>query len=293
MADLAGLYAALPTAFAADFAYDGTAQAALARHAVALGMEGVFVGGSTAEVHQLTLAEREAQLADVVAAVGDQARCIAHVAAMRMEDTLTLTSTAERLGYHAVASTPPFYSPFQAADRRAFFVDLVRATRLPVFLYHIPSLTGLALGHDELLDLMGLDGIVGMKLSASDIELVQKVKTRMPEKLVLFGSDQLLLPALAAGADGGVGSTYNLFGRRIVGLRDAVRAGELGHARRLQAEINRGIAALVAESVFPALKAGLAMAGVPCGPCRPPALPLDAAALGRLHQGLEGLIDRA
>jgi N-acetylneuraminate lyase len=293
MADLAGLYAALPTAFAADFSYDGDAQRALAHHAVGLGLDGVFVGGSTAEVHQLSIAEREAQLADVVAAVGDRTRCIAHVAAMRMEDALGLTRASAELGYVAVASTPPFYSPFKPADRKAFFVDLIQASRLPVFLYHIPQLTGLALGHDELLDLMALDGIVGMKLSASDIELVQKVKTRMPEKLVLFGSDQLLLPALAAGADGGVGSTYNLFGRRIVGLRDAVKAGDLDRARRLQAEINQGIAALVAESVFPALKAGLALAGVPCGPCRPPALPLDEAAMARLESGLALLIDRA
>lgn len=293
MADLAGLYAALPTAFTDDFAYDGEAQKGLARHAVGLGLEGVFVGGSTAEVHQLTLAEREAQLADVLEAVGDRSRCIAHVAAMRMEDALALARTSAELGYVAVASTPPFYTPFKPADRKAFFVELIRATALPVFLYHIPQLTGVTPSHDELLDILALDGIVGMKLSASDIELVQKVKTRMPEKLVLFGSDQLLLPALAAGADGGVGSTYNLFGRRIVGLRDAVKAGDLRRARQLQAEINQGIGALVAESVFPALKAGLALAGVPCGGCRPPALPLDAAAMARLEKELSGLIDRS
>lgn len=292
MADLAGLYAALPTAFDTNFAYDGRAQAALARHAAQLGMEGVFVGGSTAEVHGLTLDERLAQLGDVVAAVGDRVHCIAHVGAMRMADALALTRAAAELGYAAVASTPPFYLPFTAADRRGFFADLVAASPLPVFLYHIPSLTGLALSQSEILDLMGLPGIVGMKLSASDIGLVLRAKAMFAEKLVLFGSDDLLLPALAAGADGGVGSTYNLFGRRIVGLRDAVRAGDLGHARTLQAEINQGIEALVEAGVFPALKAGLAMAGVACGACRPPARALDAAAASRLRERLASLLDR-
>ena len=286
MTDLAGLYAALPTAFAPDFAYDGPAQAAVARHAVGLGLEGVFVGGSTAEVHGLTLAERAAQLADVVAAVGGTARCIAHVGAMRMEDALSLTRTAADLRYAAVASTPPFYSPFSAADRRHFFEVLVETSPIPVFLYHIPSLTGLALPHSELLDLLTLDGIVGMKLSSDDIALVLAAKARLPEKLVLFGSDELLLPALAAGADGGVGSTYNLFGRRIVGLRDAVAAGDLASARQLQTEINTGIDALVEAGVFPALKAGLAAMGVPCGACRPPARALDEAATARLRERL-------
>jgi N-acetylneuraminate lyase len=290
MTDLAGLYAALPTAFDADFEYDAQAQAALAHHAVGFGLEGVFVGGSTAEVHGLTLGERAAQLADVVEAVGGTARCIAHVGAMRMEDALSLTRTAADLGYAAVASTPPFYSPFSAADRRHFFDRLVEASPIPVFLYHIPSLTGLALPYSELLDLLALQGIVGMKLSSDDIGLVQKAKTRMPEKLVLFGSDNLLLPALAAGADGGVGSTYNLFGRRIVGLRDAVQAGDLAHARQLQAEINTGIDALVEAGVFPALKAGLAAMGVPCGACRPPAQPLDQAATARLRDQLAPLL---
>jgi dihydrodipicolinate synthase/N-acetylneuraminate lyase len=64
MAELAGLYAALPTAFDVSLAYDGTAQAALARHARSLGMEGFFVGDSTAEVHSLSLGERLAGLRD-------------------------------------------------------------------------------------------------------------------------------------------------------------------------------------------------------------------------------------
>jgi N-acetylneuraminate lyase len=290
MTDLAGLYAALPTAFAQDFAYDGPAQAAVARHAVGLGLEGVFVGGSTAEVHGLTLAERAAQLADVVEAVSSTTRCIAHVGAMRMEDALSLTKTAADLGCAAVASTPPFYSPFSAADRRRFFERLIEESPIPVFLYHIPSLTGVALPHAELLDLLALPGIVGMKLSSDDIGLVQKAKTRLPEKLVLFGSDNLLLPALAAGADGGVGSTYNLFGRRIVALRDAVQAGDLPRARQLQAEINTGIDALVEAGVFPALKAGLAFMGVPCGACRPPARALDEAATARLRDQLAPLL---
>lgn len=292
MADLAGLFAALPTAFDAGFAYDGDAQAALAENAVAMGLDGVFVGGSTAEVHSLTLAEREAQLGDVVDAVAGRARCIAHVAAMRLADVTALTRTAAELGYDAVASTPPFYLPFSAADRRGYFEDLVAASPLPVFLYHIPSLTGVDLAHDEVLALLALPGIVGMKLSADDIGLVLRAKASQPGKLVLFGSDELLLPALAAGADGGVGSTYNLFGRRIVALRDAVRTGELDRARQLQAEINQGIDALVSAGVFPALKAGLAAMGVPCGACRPPARPLDAATTTRLLEQLAPVLER-
>jgi N-acetylneuraminate lyase len=291
MAELAGLYAALPTAFDAAFAYDGSQQAALARHAVRLGLDGVFVGGSTAEVHGLTLDERMAALRDVAAAIGPDTRRIAHVAAMRMTDVLALVRAAGEFGYHAVASTPPFYLPFSAAERRGYFDDLVAASPLPVFLYHIPSLTGLALPHGELLELLALPGIVGMKLSAADIGLVLRAKAEMPEKLILFGSDDLLLPALAAGADGGVGSTYNLFGRRIVALRDCVRTGDLARARTLQAEVNKGIALLVAAGVFPALKAGLAALGVPCGSCRPPARPLDATAAQRLHERLAPLFD--
>lgn len=290
MADLAGLYAALPTAFDAAFTYDGAAQAALAENAVAMGLDGVFVGGSTAEVHSLTLAEREAQLADVVDAVGDRARCIAHVAAMRMADVLALARTAAELGYAAIASTPPFYLPFTAADRLGYFRDLVAASALPVFFYHIPSLTGVDLDKGEILAILALPGVVGMKLSAADIGLVLAAKSRLPDKLVLFGSDELLLPALAAGADGGVGSTYNLFGRRIVALRDAVAAGDLARARTLQAEINDGIEALVEAGVFPALKAGLAAIDLPCGACRPPARPLEPAAARRLQERLAPLL---
>ena len=280
MVDLAGLYAALPTAFDAALAYAPSGQKALARHAIGLGLDGLFVGGSTAEVHSLTLAERLAALRDVAEAAAGEVRLVAQVGAMREADVAPLAEAAAAAGFDAVASTPPFYAPIGPAERRDYFGRLVQASPLPVMLYHIPSLTGLHLDHTELLDLLGLDGIVGMKLSSDDLALVQKAKRAWPDKLVLFGTDALLGLALCAGADGGVGSSYTLFGRQIIAIRNAVRAGDLVEMRRLQAAVNKGIEAVDGAGVFPAIKTALAAMGVPVGPVRPPLrMPETAARL--------------
>ena len=290
MADLAGLYAALPTAFDAALAYDGTAQKALAHHAIGLGLDGLFVGGSTAEVHSLTVEERLASLRDVAEAAAGRVRLVAQVGAMREADVAPLAEAAAEAGFHAVASTPPFYAPIGPAERRAYFVRLVDASPLPVMLYHIPSLSGVQLGHAELLDLLALDGIAGMKLSSDDLALVQKAKRVCPDKLVLFGTDALLGLALCAGADGGVGSSYCLFGRQIVAIRNAVRAGDLAEMRRLQAAVNAGIAAVDGAGVFPAIKTALTAMGVPVGPTRPPLQMPDSATTERLLRALEPLL---
>ena len=290
MADLAGLYAALPTAFDAALAYDPSGQKALARHAIGLGLDGLFVGGSTAEVHSLTLEERLASLRDVAEAAAGTVRLVAQVGAMREGEVATLAAAAAQSGFDAVASTPPFYAPIGPDERRAYFRRLTAVSPLPVMLYHIPSLTGVLLDHAELLSLLALDGVVGMKLSSDDLALVQKAKQACPDKLVLFGTDALLGLALCAGADGGVGSSYTLFGRQIVAIRNAVQAGDLAEMRRLQAAVNAGIEAVDGAGVFPAIKAALASLGVPAGPTRPPLQMPEGAAAARLLEVLGPLL---
>jgi N-acetylneuraminate lyase len=279
MRRLAGLYAALPSAFDSDGRLDWAAQQAVARHAIGLGVDGLFVGGSTAEVHSLDLAERLAQLEQVADAARGQARLIAHVGSLRLADSLRLARAADVAGYDAVASTTPFYTPYRPAERRLFVERLAGEQGLPVFAYHIPGLTGVPLPVPELLDLLSIGNVVGMKYTHSDLLGFLRLRRERPDATLLFGSDELLALALAAGADGGVGSTYNLFGRHYVEMRRLVAAGNVGAAVALQQRLAPAIDALIEVGVFQGIKVVLKGLGVDCGACRPPQLmPAPAAA---------------
>jgi N-acetylneuraminate lyase len=68
------------------------------------------------------------------------------------------------------------------------------------------------------------------------------------------------------GAQGGIGSTYNLVPEIYVALYRHTLRGEWEKARQLQRILNRLIVVLVKYPFLPALKAALGSTGFACGP---------------------------
>jgi N-acetylneuraminate lyase len=85
-----------------------------------------------------------------------------------------------------------------------------------------------------------------------------------------WGIDEALLAALATGARGGVGSTYNWAPRLYVELMSAFNRGDLAEARRLQSISIAMIDAMAAIGFMGAAKALMGRLGVPVGPARAP-----------------------
>ena len=82
--------------------------------------------------------------------------------------------------------------------------------------------------------------------------------------------DEALLGALATGARGGVGSTYNFAPGLYLRLRDAFDRGDLEAARALQSRSIAIVDALAATGYMGTSKAVMARLGVPVGPARAP-----------------------
>jgi N-acetylneuraminate lyase len=76
------------------------------------------------------------------------------------------------------------------------------------------------------------------------------------------------------GADGGIGSFYNLIPELFVALYRHARAERWEEARQLQRRINELITLTLQVPLFPAIKTMLAWSGIDCGPVLPPRRPL-------------------
>ena len=97
----------------------------------------------------------------------------------------------------------------------------------------------------------------------------------------------MFLGAAAMGADGGIGSTYNLIGDVYVGIHEAVEAGDIHRARALQAKSICLVGVLMETGVLPGLKYALNRLGVPVGPCRQPFSPPSRQSLAKLEDWLD------
>src|SRR5258707_8662497 len=237
---LTGLIAATHTPFNADGSLNLSIIDKQAAHLLANRITAAFIGGTTGESSSLTLDERRA-LTERWCAVtrGSALRVIVHAGSNCLEDAKALAAEAEKLGAAAVAAIAPCY--FKPRDAKAL-VDCMAAIAgaapaLPFYYYEIPSLTGVTISPSEFLSIAAerIPNLAGLKFTGNNLMEYQLcLNFRDGAFDVLFGFDEMLLAALAMGARGAVGSTYNFAAPVYRRMMEAFHKGDLARARQEQ-----------------------------------------------------------
>jgi N-acetylneuraminate lyase len=171
-------------------------------------------------------------------------------------------------------------------------VIAAEAPELPFYYYDIPSMTGVSFPIDRLLiDAPArIPNFAGVKFTNLDLVSYRRCLDIGDGRFDLpWGTDEALLGALATGARGAVGSSYNWAPRLYVSLIDAFRRGDLGEARRLQSTSIAMIDAIAATGFVGTAKALMCRLGVPVGPARSPLSNPTPAQMDTLLARLEDL----
>ncbi|WP_342394641.1 N-acetylneuraminate lyase [Sinorhizobium numidicum] len=280
-----GIYSALLTPFSEDEAIDRQAIGPLLDFQVRLGVDGVYVGGSSGEAMLQSLEERAACLSDVAAAAEGRLKLIAHVGTIATRDALRLSEHAAKAGYQAISAIPPFYYDFSRPEVMAHYRELADASGLPLIVYNFPARTsGFTL--PELVELLSHPNIIGIKHTSSDMFQLERIRHAVPEAIVYNGYDEMCLAGFAMGAQGAIGTTYNFMGDVFVTLRTCAAEGRIEEARRLQVMANRVIQVLIRVGVMPGSKALLGIMGVRCGTSRRPFRKIEASDLAVLREAI-------
>ncbi|SMX48882.1 dihydrodipicolinate synthase family protein [Maliponia aquimaris] len=268
---LAGMYAALMTALDDRGEFDPDRQRKLNDYVLRQGLDGLYVGGSSGESGLLDTAElldQQKVVADSARAAGT--RLIAHVGMPNLRDSIRLAKQAESLGYHALSALPPHSYPFSDDEIFAYYQALSSATALPLIVYEVPVRTGRPIGLDTLVRILGLKGVAGIKFTSTDMFKFSMLRRRCPDSVYFFGFDEIYLTGAVLGADGGIGTTYNLLGRLYAALDQAFRAGDLARAQELQDVSQVFVESILDTGVLPGMKAAFKAIGIDCGPTRAP-----------------------
>ncbi|MEZ5845712.1 MAG: dihydrodipicolinate synthase family protein [Geminicoccaceae bacterium] len=285
---LAGMHAALLTAMTDDGEFDPVRQRVLNAHVIAQGLAGLYVGGSSGESGLLesdALIEQQAVVAE--SAGGSPVALIAHVGMPSLATSIRLARHAEKRGYHALSALPPHAYPFSDGEILDYYRALASATSLPLIAYEIPLRTGRPLPLGLLHDILALPGVHGIKFSSNDLFKFSLMRSAHPDKLLFFGFDEIYGAGAFLGSDGGIGTTYNVFGRLYVALHRAVNDGDVRLARELQDISRRFVEILMAIGVVPGTKLALGLLGVDVGPSRPPMALLREDGEARLRPFLD------
>ena len=280
---LCGILPALMTAFTED-GVDCPKVAAHTKKLADAGVHGLYVGGSSGEMILMTEDERKTLLETVMESVGDRLTVIAHVGTTSTRGSLELARHAEKCGVHALSSVMPLYYKYGFREVKHYYERLAGETSLPVIIYNIPALTGTTLTTAQLEEILSIPNVGGMKFTASDFFQLERIRTDFPDKVFYNGSDEMLCSGLAAGADGGIGTTYNFMPKTILAIYNAFRANDAATALKYQSKANEAIALVLKHGVMPASKMLLKLNGTDYGECREPFMPLSEEAIEELSR---------
>ncbi|XP_040897086.1 N-acetylneuraminate lyase isoform X2 [Toxotes jaculatrix] len=204
------------------------------------GVNSIFVNGTTGESMSLSVTERKILAEEwCQRAKGKMDQVIVHVGCMSLKDSQELARHAAQIGADGIAViAPSFFKPSTADALRTFLHQVTSvAPTLPFYYYHIPDVTGVKVLVRDVLE--GIEELIpsfrGVKFSGSDLmDFGQCVSYSQPHWSVLYGVDEQLIAALAMGAHGAVGSTYNYVGCHVNELISAFEKGDLVQARAIQ-----------------------------------------------------------
>ena len=278
-----GIYAALVTPYTKDGAVNYDELQKLVRHLIFQGIDGFYVGGSTAETFLLSSEERKKTLEAVVEANAGEKKVICHVGAISTDEAIDYAQHAEKAGADAVSAISPFYYKFSKSEIMGYYNDIMAATELPMFIYNFPNFSGFALTEDVLDELAKNKNLIGVKFTSSDMFMLERIKANHPDYIVWNGFDEMLAGGLTMGADGGIGSTYNCMAPLVHKIYDSFCSGNLSDMHAYQVLANNVIKVICKHGVFASVKALLEMDGFAFNGCRKPFAPISDAGLAELR----------
>lgn len=238
---------------------------------------GAFICGSTGEGVSMTLNEKKLAIkawSDVTKNDKDF-KVMTLLGGTCIADCIDLAKYAQQSGLYAVSFTAPFYfKPANAEMLAACCKEIADAVPdMPFYYYHIPVLTGVAFPMIDLLkNVTGkVPNFAGIKYTHEDfMDFLSCLHFENEKYDMLWGRDENMLSALAVGAKGAVGSTFNYAAPLYYDLIDAFNKNDLKKSRSLQQQSINMISLLGKYGGIATGKAYMKLIGLDCGEFRLP-----------------------
>lgn len=284
-----GIHSALFSVYDENMNVKKDTVAKLVDYQLAGGVSGFYVGGNTGECTVLPNKTRKQMLETVVEANAGRGRIMAHIGAGHYDDVMDLLEHANSQPVDAVASLPPSLQSYYGHNETiAYYKDLAKKSKHPVYAYVTP----ISLQHSELVsfaqELAGIDNVAGIKVTIPDYYKFAMINQIDGGRLNnLNGPDEMLICGLSIGADGAVGSTYNVIPKVAVKIYESYRKGDMKTALEYQNKLNAFVQKLLVGKGMGYWKATMTLLGFDMGYTVFPQTPISDADLKGLEKDMK------
>lgn len=282
-----GIMPAMITPFDEDGKIRETAARRIMNWELKGGVNGFYINGNTGE--GLFQAESERMKMAEIAMDECKGRgvIINHVGAVDTVSAYRLAKHAGKIGCNAISSLVPNYiKSFSENIILDYYKRLADESGLPVLIYCTNLLENDPVSFLE--KAMKIDGVIGTKFTMMNYYNLHRItELNNGDITVINGPDEMLVCGLLMGADGGIGSTYNIMPEKFVALYRSFKEGDIIGARNKQYEINRIIKVLLDYRCVDAIKEVFNIMGFEAGCTACPSRPMSKEESAQMRKDLE------
>jgi len=207
-----GVYTAIVTPFNEDGSLDLESLDKLIEFQIENNIAGIVPVGTTGESPTLSMKEHIKVVAHTCSTVNKRVQVIAGAGSNNTKDAIELGKAAKEAGADATLQVAPYYNkPTQEGFYR-HYMKIADEVSLPHIIYNIPARTGKNIEVDTIVRLAGHPNITAVKEASGNIMQMMEIIEKTPDDfIVLSGDDGITLPLTAAGGNGVISVTSNLF----------------------------------------------------------------------------------
>ncbi|WP_347841270.1 4-hydroxy-tetrahydrodipicolinate synthase [uncultured Draconibacterium sp.] len=233
-----GAGVALITPFTTNNQVDYKALETVIDNQVKGGMDYLVALGTTAETATLTNDEK----AQVVELVKEKASGLPVVVGMGGNDTRTICNQIDSFNFEGIDGilvVTPYYNKPSQEGMYHHYLEVAKASPVPVILYNVPSRTGINLEATTVGRLAeASDNIVAVKEASGEHSQMTKIGKYTPDDFtVISGDDLLAITITAIGGQGVISVAANAYPEKISKLIKCAMANDFTAARKIHFEL--------------------------------------------------------
>lgn len=279
---------AIVTPFLADGSIDWDSYKKLIEFWIAGKVEYLVVLGTTGESATVHGEEKQQVFSFVAQTVNGRLPLVAGIGGYDTKEVLEGFKKFDLTGYDAILSVAPYYNKPNQEGMFQHYKMLNDHTPLPIMMYNVPGRTGQNLtAATQLRIARECKNIFATKEASGNLDqIMQIIKYKPADFMVISGDDALTLPMIALGAAGVTSVVANAYPKDFSEMVRLCLADNFADARELHYKYVDIINSMFAEGSPSGVKAYLSEMGLCANTFRQPVWPVSAA----MHASIKELM---
>ncbi len=233
-----GAGVALITPFTKESHVDYKSLEKVVENQVKGGMDYLVALGTTAETATLTQEEKS----NVVELVKEKSAGLPVVVGMGGNDTRAITNQIDHFNFDGISGilvVTPFYNKPSQEGMYRHYVEVAKASPVPVILYNVPSRTGINLEAETVGRIVeATNNVVAIKEASGEHSQMTKIMKYTPEDFTLISGDDLLAITISSiGGKGVISVIANALPEKISQLMHLAMENNYAEARKIHFEL--------------------------------------------------------